>query len=202
MTGMEHKSGKAEMPGIVGMDHKGGTVDMPAMAGMDHKSGKTDMSGMPGMDQKSGKADMPMPGMQKSGKENMASHGAMGGDRGAKSKMAEPTAKASGHEGHGAVAMSKTQTSALAAKPMEMPSGPVSGTGVIWEIDKANGKVKMTHEPIDALGWPRMTMYFRLKDGALASQVKEGEKVEFSLEKSNSGYVISDFQKPTGAKSP
>ena len=62
-------------------------------------------------------------------------------------------------------------------------------------IDKVNGKVKLTHDPIAALAWPKMTMFFRLKDNALADQVKEGDKVQFTLEKSGSGYVISGFQK-------
>lgn len=42
----------------------------------------------------------------------------------------------------------------------------------------------------------RITMFFRLKDNSLADQVKAGDRVEFSLEKSASGYVISGFQKP------
>ena len=101
---------------------------------------------------------------------------------------------------HGAMAMAKPQASDAAEKAAGKPTGPVIGTGVIQQIDKANGKVKMTHEPIDALGWPRMTMFFRLKDGALADQVKEGDKITFSLEKAASGYVISSFGKPPGGK--
>ena len=62
-------------------------------------------------------------------------------------------------------------------------------------IDKANGKIKLTHDPIAALAWPKMTLFFRLKDNALADQVKEGDKVEFSLEKSATGYVISGLKK-------
>lgn len=201
MTGMDHKGAMADMPGMAGMDHKGGKPDMPAMAGMDHKGGKSDMPGMAGMDHKSRKSDMPgMAGMDhKGGKPAMPAMPGMQ-ENGKKRKSAEPAANASAHEGHATVAMAKTQASAPATKPMQMPAGPVSGTGVIWEIDKTNGKVKMTHEPIDALGWPRMTMIFRLKDGTLPGQVKEGDKVEFSLEKSSSGYVISSFQKPIDGK--
>jgi Cu/Ag efflux protein CusF len=40
-----------------------------------------------------------------------------------------------------------------------------------------------------------MTMLFRLKEGALADQVKEGETVEFFLEKSGSDYVIVKWRK-------
>ena len=79
-------------------------------------------------------------------------------------------------------------------------SGParttaIAGTGVVRAVDVTNGKIKLTHEPIAAMGWPRMTLYFRLKDRSLAHQVKEGDKVEFSLEKLVSGYVISAFRK-------
>ena len=88
------------------------------------------------------------------------------------------------------------------AKPDGAP-GPVAnaqtagitGTGIVLGVDKANGTVKLAHEPIAALGWPKMTMFFRLKESALADQVKEGDRVEFTLEKSASGYVISGWQK-------
>ena len=62
-------------------------------------------------------------------------------------------------------------------------------------MDRANGTVKINHDPIPALDWPRMTMSFRLKESALADQVKEGDKVEFFLEKSGSDYVIVKWQK-------
>ena len=94
-----------------------------------------------------------------------------------------------------AVEMAKAETQTSPAQPEKARTTAISGVGVVQGIDKANGKVKLTHEPIAALGWPKMTMFFRLKDSALADQVKVGDKVEFFLEKSASGYVISDFQK-------
>ena len=106
------------------------------------------------------------------------------------SKTADaPTSK----EGHGEMAMAKPQTAPVQSANAQ--TAGITGTGVVQGIDKANGKVKLTHDPIAALGWPKMTMFFRLKDSALADQVKEGDKVEFSLEKAASGYVISGFQK-------
>ena len=74
-----------------------------------------------------------------------------------------------------------------------MPSSPVTGTGIVQVIDKANARVKLTHDPIAALGWPKLTLFFRLKDRSLAEQVKQGERVKFSLENSASGFVISEF---------
>lgn len=85
------------------------------------------------------------------------------------------------------------------SSPIEPPSAAsgatITATGVVQSIDRANGKVKLIHDPIAALGWPKMTMFFRLKNAALADQVKEGESVQFDLEKSPSGYVISGFKK-------
>jgi len=92
-------------------------------------------------------------------------------------------------------AMSKAKPQTAPVQSADAQTAGITGTGVVEGIDKANGKVKLTRDPIAALGWPKMTMFFRLKDSALADQVKEGDKVEFSLEKSASGYVISGFHK-------
>ena len=87
-------------------------------------------------------------------------------------------------------------------KPATPATGVITASGVVQQVDKANAKVKLSHDPIPALGWPKMTMFLRLKDGALADQVKEGDTVQFQLEKSGSGYVISNFAKPTPAPAP
>jgi Cu(I)/Ag(I) efflux system protein CusF len=71
----------------------------------------------------------------------------------------------------------------------------VSGKGVVLKVSRDNATVKINHDPIPALDWPRMTMPFRLKESVLADQVKEGDKVEFFLEKSGSDYVIVKWQK-------
>ena len=173
----------AENPGMGPMGSMKG-MSGKSMAGMDDKSQKGDMAGMAGHDA------MPLPKSPASAAgKGMAGMGDTGG-KGALAGMAD----------HGAMAMAKPQASDAAEKAAGKPTGPVIGTGVIQQIDKANGKVKMTHEPIDALGWPRMTMFFRLKDGALADQIKEGDTITFSLEKAASGYVISGFGRPAGGQ--
>ena len=73
--------------------------------------------------------------------------------------------------------------------------GLIPGRGVVLTINRANATVKMNHDPIPALNWPRMTMPFRLKESAFADQVKEGDTVEFFLEKSGSDYVIVQWRK-------
>ncbi|MEO8164271.1 MAG: copper-binding protein [Betaproteobacteria bacterium] len=80
--------------------------------------------------------------------------------------------------------------------PSDSAEGAViAGTGVVQSVDKANARVKLAHDPIDALGWPKMTMFFRLKDKTLADSVKKGDRIDFTLEKSASGYVISALRK-------
>ena len=104
-----------------------------------------------------------------------------------------PNAPPMQHDGDGGTTMTTRQTDSDHAA--DARTSAITGTGVVRSIDRVNGKVQLTHDPIDALGWPKMTMSFRLKDSALADQVKEGDKVDFSLEKSASGYVISGFRK-------
>ena len=111
----------------------------------------------------------------------------------AMSEMGErPDAPPMKHDGNGETTMTTPQTDA--DHIVDARASAVSGTGVVRSIDKANGKVQLMHEPIDALGWPAMTMFFRLKNIALADRIKVGDKVDFFLEKSGSGYTVSGFE--------
>ena len=110
-----------------------------------------------------------------------------------------------GHAGHGGMSMTGPASSAntattappsLAGSTTSTGAGAaIVGHGRVQEVDKANGRVKLAHEAIETLGWPKMTMFFRLKDIALAEQVKVGEETDFFLEKASVGYVITRFGK-------
>lgn len=112
-----------------------------------------------------------------------------------------------GHAGHDGISEEVAPSAEVAAAnpqaPTAAPEGStdapatteIAATGVILQIDKVNAKVKIAHDPIQSLGWPKMTMLFRLKNASIADQVREKEKVEFFLEKSSTGYVISRFGK-------
>ena len=99
---------------------------------------------------------------------------------------------------HGKMAMTNPAT--MPGRSDSAHTEAISGTGVVQGVDKAGAKVKLTHDPIASLGWPRMSMFFRLKDSSLADRVKEGDKVEFSLEKAASGYIVSDLKKRTDSR--
>ena len=156
---------------------------MPGMGAMKDMPGKT----MAGMDSKAGDAPK-------------SKEGAAGHNMGSMKEMPSKTTPGINKQAAGAPMSKGSHETMAMAKPQTAPDGHahtagITATGVVQGIDKANGKVKLTHDPIAALGWPKMTMFFRLKDSSLADQVKEGDKVEFSLEKSASGYVISGFHK-------
>lgn len=72
---------------------------------------------------------------------------------------------------------------------------PVSATGVVEQIKPEQGKVKINHDPIAALGWPKMTMTFRVKDKAVLEGIAAGDKVRFELEKDATGLVITRMEK-------
>lgn len=74
---------------------------------------------------------------------------------------------------------------------------PVSATGVVQQVKPEQGKVKINHEAIPALGWPPMSMYFRVKDKAVLEGVATGDKVRFDLEKDATGLVITHMEKAT-----
>lgn len=85
---------------------------------------------------------------------------------------------------------------ASADKSLEASAGtPIRAYGVVQQIDKGSAKVKLSHEPIEQLGWPKMTMFMRMKDANVADQVKVGDTVEFELEKSGSSYVVSSISR-------
>ena len=70
-----------------------------------------------------------------------------------------------GHAGHAAPAAAAAVTSA----------------GVVKAVDAKAGTITIAHEPIKALGWPAMTMPFKVADPALLRAAGVGDKVTFQL---------------------
>ncbi len=71
----------------------------------------------------------------------------------------------------------------------------VAAAGVVQQVKRDEGKVKINHEPIPALGWPQMSMYFRVKDKSVLDGIAAGDKVRFELEKGATGMVITRMEK-------
>ena len=57
------------------------------------------------------------------------------------------------------------------------------GTGKVVSVDKPKLTVKIAHEAIKSLGWPGMTMDFKVAKAALLDGIKAGDAVTFDLGK-------------------
>jgi Cu(I)/Ag(I) efflux system membrane fusion protein len=76
----------------------------------------------------------------------------------------------------------------------QMQPEKIIGKGMLREILPAEHKVNMSHDPIPALGWPDMTMYFKVKPEVSLEHFKPEQTVEFELEQGDDGYVIKNMK--------
>ena len=67
--------------------------------------------------------------------------------------------------------------------------------GVVKKVDKAAGKVTLTHGPLTNLGMPGMTMAFRVKNPEWLDQLKEGDKVRFLADSVNGVFTVVQLEK-------
>ncbi len=89
----------------------------------------------------------------------------------------------------------------ISNKESPVSSNLISARGVVLQVDQTNATIKINHDPIAALNWPRMTMSFRLKESSLINKIKEGDVVEFLLQKEASDYVIVKLSKQSSIRS-
>jgi Cu/Ag efflux protein CusF len=86
------------------------------------------------------------------------------------------------HSSHGAA-------QPAAATAAEMTDGEVR------RIDKARGTVLLKHGEIRNLNMGAMTMAFKLKDPAMADQLKVGDKVKFTAEQKGEDLIVTSIRK-------
>jgi Cu/Ag efflux protein CusF len=68
--------------------------------------------------------------------------------------------------------------------------------GEVKKIDESAGKITLKHGPAKSLGMDEpMTMVYRVKDPAMLTQVKVGDKVLFEAEEAASGFTVTKLQK-------
>lgn len=68
------------------------------------------------------------------------------------------------------------------------------GKGTVNSVDVTTGKVNLSHEPIESLGWKNMTMGFPVQNPALLNNLKPGAQVEFDLQKRGDAYLITSIK--------
>lgn len=75
-------------------------------------------------------------------------------------------------------------------------AGQVQGTGKVVSVDAKAGTIKLEHEPIKSLGWPKMKMQFTADKSVDLSGYKQGEPVSFTLKPVGSDdYAIIELKK-------
>lgn len=77
---------------------------------------------------------------------------------------------------------------AVAATEMQMVDGQVK------KVDKAAGKVTLSHGPLTNLNMPAMTMVFRVKDAAWLDRMKAGDKIRFMADNVNGAVTVVHFE--------
>jgi Cu(I)/Ag(I) efflux system protein CusF len=65
--------------------------------------------------------------------------------------------------------------------------------GVVKKVDKAAGKVTLTHGPLPN-GMPAMTMAYRVRNAAWIDQIKEGQKIRFAADQVNGATTLVRFE--------
>ena len=68
------------------------------------------------------------------------------------------------------------------------------GVGVVQSVDTTSGRVTIAHEPIESLGWPAMTMGFAVARPELLTDVRAGERVEFTLRGRDMAAVVTSIR--------
>ena len=75
--------------------------------------------------------------------------------------------------------------------PEERKLESVFGSGRVDEVDRETRRIRISHGPIDALGWPSMTMVFPVRPRVDLGQVEAGQDIRFALVQEHAGeYVI------------
>ncbi len=88
-----------------------------------------------------------------------------------------------------------SQPAEMTDSKKDMAMAAPRGNGVVTEVVSGDSKIKIAHEPIEALGWPQMNMYFNVKEGVALDQLEVEDKVSFELEKGSDGYIITSINK-------
>ena len=89
-----------------------------------------------------------------------------------------------------AVAPAAACAAAQDQAPAERAPRTAKGTGVITEIDAGQAMLTLQHDPIPALGWPTMTMPFRVVPPELLKGLKVGQKIGFDT---NEGHGLPEI---------
>ena len=89
-----------------------------------------------------------------------------------------------------ALAQAQAPTTATTSAAAIEKSETTTSEAEVRKVDLSAGKITLKHGEIKNLDMPPMSMVFQVKDPALLSQVKAGDKVKFTADKINGAYTV------------
>lgn len=69
-----------------------------------------------------------------------------------------------------------------------------TATGVVKKVDPKENTVTMDHDPVKSLGWPAMTMTFKVKDKALLDKLAVEKKADVQFVQQGKDYVVTSVK--------
>ena len=69
------------------------------------------------------------------------------------------------------------------------------GQGTVEAVDLDAATVRMEHEPIASLRWPKMVMDLQAKDAEMLKGLEKGDRVTFDLVQTDKGFVITRIER-------
>jgi len=82
----------------------------------------------------------------------------------------------------------------------ETDGGAVFVSGIVKAVDTQARRIRVSHGPIEELGWSSMTMEFDVLPGVDLASLNSGQNIHFSMQPSAVGdYVISMIHRPEGS---
>jgi len=76
--------------------------------------------------------------------------------------------------------------------PEQKELGSVFASGWVDGIDQQDRRIRVSHGPIDVLGWPSMTMVFDVKPQVDLSNVQVGQDIRFALVQEHAGEYVME----------
>ena len=73
--------------------------------------------------------------------------------------------------------------------PVEKDASTVWVDGEVSRVAAESKLLAISHQPVEAWGWPTMTMDFSVADGIPIAHIKKGETIRFQVEKLDSGGI-------------
>ena len=96
---------------------------------------------------------------------------------------------------------SEASLSGVPARPVASQPRPAKAAALYETVGRVEqigpASVTLSHQPVPAIGWPAMTMTFKLADPALAQGVKVGDRMAFAFDQPPAGPTVRRMSKAT-----